>query len=129
MKLSVHKLQLVQQTFAHDMCASILFCNKCCHVHAVKTEARKTEQEIYSLVSEQQLLHEQVELERSGVKSGPTPVSPAPAAKQERRDKLPLITCQRDVAVAQVKPALSKSCKTLQDATFTAAVSVGVDFP
>ncbi|KAL3142663.1 hypothetical protein ABBQ38_002972 [Trebouxia sp. C0009 RCD-2024] len=35
-------------------------------------EARKTEQEIYSLVSEKQLLREQVELEHSGVKGEAT---------------------------------------------------------
>lgn len=44
-------------------------------LHAVKVEARKAELEIYSLMSEERLLREQVELEDSGIKSATTPVS------------------------------------------------------
>lgn len=52
-----------------------IFC-ACCKqlLHAVKSEARKAEQETYSLISEDRLLHEQVALEDSGIKSAPTPV-------------------------------------------------------
>lgn len=51
-------------------------CCACCKqlLHAVKSEARKAEQETYSLISEEKLLHEQVALEDRGIKSAPTPV-------------------------------------------------------
>lgn len=53
----------------------MLAANSCCLLHAVKVEARKAEQETYSLISEERLLLEQVELEDTGIRSAPAPVS------------------------------------------------------
>ena len=52
-------------------------CNRCCLLHAVKMEAMKAEQQTYRLMSEERLLREQMELQDSGIKSAPTPVSAA----------------------------------------------------
>ena len=88
----------------------MLAANSCCLLLAVKVEARKAEQETYSLMSEERLLREQEELEDSGTKSAPTPVSACLLIDGTPLSQRILMHMHAVVQAAHLRPA---RCSTL----------------